>query len=68
MTKSLNQIQDRLKAKDGKIGDLETIIARVEIIRMKLQPSASERLRNQAFGYGYGAALQRLKSFLVTNP
>lgn len=44
---------------------VEISIARVEVICMKSQLSTTEITHNQAFGYGYGATLESLKSFLV---
>lgn len=34
---------------------------------MKTQLFAAKTVRNQAFGYGYGAGLECLKFFMVTN-
>lgn len=42
-------------------------ITKAKVILMKSQLSTTHIVRSQAFGYGYGAALQRLKSFLIVN-
>lgn len=60
-----------MKERDTKIQDLkvEIVVARFEVIRMKVELSATIKMvRNWAFGYSYGARLQHFKSFLVINP
>lgn len=59
-----------MKERDAKIRDLEVeiAVARSEVVRMKVELSTRiETVRNQTFGYGYGAGLQCLISFLVAN-
>lgn len=69
MVEFLNDGQVLLDSKDVKIQDLEDEISltKAEVICMKPQLYAIQRVHNQAFGYGNGATLQRFESFLVAN-
>lgn len=57
---------DKIKKHEVQIWELETEIIhhRVEIFCLKSQLSTAKSIRKSAYGYDYGASLERLRRFL----
>lgn len=70
LTDSMLRLDGRVKTRDKRIKELESMLATFEeeVICISPQLLVAKSVRNWAFSYGYGASLERLRVFLLVNP
>lgn len=69
-TNALNENCAKVKKHDAQVQNLEVEVAnlKAEAFQLKFQLPTTKSVHSQAFGYYYGASLERLKAFLLANP
>lgn len=62
--------ENKIKKHVAKIQDLDVVVThlKAKVFCLKSQLFVVKFVHNNAFGYGYGAGLKRLRVFLLVNP